>query len=176
MSADGLCWFLAQIKPNCAHIAMRNLRRQGFEAFLPLAEETQPRNGRFVTAVQPLFPGYVFVAFDVGLGRWRAVNSTYGITRLVSFGRDPAPVPRDLVVHLMQRCDAMGQLTRPEATLLPGATVTVTQGPFANFVAQIEKIDPDQRVWLLLEIMGGQKRVAVEPKVLRAKHPAEPCA
>ncbi len=160
-------WFLAQMKPNCANIAEKNLKRQGFNTFLPLEEETRQRNGKFITAMRPLFPGYIFVAFDVARGLWRTVNSTYGITRLVSFGKEPTPVPRDLVSHLMLRCDAKGKVMPPQS-LEPGDQVTLTKGPFANFIAEVEQIAPDRRVWVLMEIMGGQTRVAVEPDQLRA--------
>jgi len=34
-------------------------------------------------------------------------------------------------------------------------------------VAEVEKIAPDRRVWVLMEIMGGQKRVAVGAEQLR---------
>lgn len=156
----GASWFLAQLKPNCANVADRNLRRQGFGTFLPMEEATGRRNGKFVTAMRPLFPGYIFVAFDVALGSWRAVNSTYGITRLVSFGREPRAVPPDLISELMRRCDAAGKLL-PTNCLQPGDRVTLTKGPFVNFVAEVERIAPDQRVWVLLDIMGGQTRVAV---------------
>jgi transcriptional antiterminator RfaH len=159
-------WFLAQFKPNCARIAEKHLKRQGFRTFLPLEEETRTRNGKFITADRPLFPGYIFVAFDAARGLWRKVNSTYGITRLVSFGKEPKAVPSDLVSEIMRRCDASGKLLPPEV-LSPGDQVTLTKGPFANFVAEVERIAPDQRVWILMEIMGGQKRVAVGANQLR---------
>lgn len=160
-------WFLAQVKPNCAAVAEKNLQRQGFETFLPKDEETRQRNGKFVTTTRPLFPGYIFVAFDVARGLWRAVNSTYGITRLVSFGREPAAVPQDLVTQLMLRCDTKGKLLAPEL-LQPGDQVKLTKGPFAHFVAEVEKIESDRRVWVLMDIMGGEKRVAVREDQLRA--------
>ncbi|MDF1621720.1 transcription termination/antitermination protein NusG [Pseudothioclava nitratireducens] len=163
----GTSWFLAQLKPNCANIADKNLKRQGFQTFLPMEEETRQRNGKFVTAMRPLFPGYIFVAFDVARGFWRTVNSTYGITRLVSFGKEPTAVPLDLISQLMLRCDAKGKLLPPKL-LKPGDQVTLTKGPFANFVAEVEKIAPDRRVWVLMEIMGGQTRVAVGADQLRA--------
>ena len=80
---------MAQLKPSCAQIAQKNLIRQGFETFLPMEEETRQRNGKFVTATRPLFTGYIFMAFDVADGLWRAVNATHGITKLVSFGKSP---------------------------------------------------------------------------------------
>jgi transcriptional antiterminator RfaH len=163
----GTSWFLAQLKPNCANIADKNLKRQGFKTFLPMEEETRQHNGKFVAAMRPLFPGYIFVAFDVTRGFWRTVNSTYGITSLVSFGKEPASVPLDLVSQLMLRCDAKGNLLPPKL-LKPGDQVTMTKGPFANFVAEVEKIAPDRRVWVLMEIMGGQTRVAAGADQLRS--------
>ena len=159
-------WFLAQLKPNCAKIADKNLGRQGFRTFLPMEEVTRQRNGKFVTANKPLFPGYIFVALNVAEGLWHRVNSTYGITRLVSFGKDPAPVPLDLVSQIMLRCDADGKVLPPKL-LKPGDQVALNTGPFANFVAEVEKIAPDRRVWVLMEIMGGQTQVAVTADQLR---------
>lgn len=160
-------WFLAQLKPNSASIADKNLKRQGFKTFLPMQEGTQQRSGKFVTTMRPLFPGYIFVAFDVAHGFWRDVNSTYGITRLVAFGKEPTAVPRDLVSQLMLRCDNDGKL-RPAKVLKPGDQVALTSGPFVNFVAEVEKIAPNCRVWVLMDIMGRQSRVSVGTNQLRA--------
>ena len=41
----GSSWFLAQLKPNCAHIADRNLKRQGFRTFLPTEDVNRRSNG-----------------------------------------------------------------------------------------------------------------------------------
>lgn len=160
-------WFLAQLKPNSVKIADRNLRRQGFRTFIPLEQITKRSGSKFVKKEQPLFPGYIFVAFDVAKGGWRAINSTNGVTRLVSFGKDPAPVPLDIVSQLMLRCDLSGKLIPPKH-LKPGDQVRVTEGALSGFVAEIESLAPDRRVWVLMEIMGGRKRVVVEADQLRA--------
>jgi len=99
MADCGACttWFLAQFKPNSHRIANRNLLRQGFQTFLPVHEETRRTRGKFTTRMLPLFPGYLFVALDITTDGWRKVNSTYGITRIVSLGNNPTPVPRDFV-------------------------------------------------------------------------------
>ena len=158
-------WFLAQLRPNCFHIAERNLKRQGFPTFLPLEEKTVRRKGRFVQSLVPLFSGYIFISIDPLLGQWRPVNSTYGVTRIVSFGQEPAAVPLEIVNELMLRCDPLGRILPPKM-LQPGDRVRITTGPFADFVAEVEKIAPDRRVWVLMELMGGQTRVAVSPASL----------
>jgi len=159
-------WFLAQYKPNCHAIAERNLNRQRFQTFLPLHEETRRKVGRFITTLRPLFNGYLFVRFDTSLGGWQAINSTYGITRLVSFGGDPQPVPHGLMSSLMRRCDVEGKLLPPQKFSV-GDTVEISGGPFSEFVATVEKVDPDQRVWVLLDMMGRVTRLAVDPDALQ---------
>jgi transcriptional antiterminator RfaH len=161
-----ITWFLAQFKPNSHNIAERNLVRQGFQCFLPMQEETKRARGKFITQMGPLFPGYLFVALDVLRGGWRAVNSTYGVTRLVSLGKEPTPVPRDLVSQLMLRCDRAGKLLPPRL-LRPGDEMIMTKGPFTDFVATIERVAPDRRVYVLMELMGAQTRVAVNADHLR---------
>jgi len=168
MTAEDHCgpWFLAQLKPNSSAIAQRNLARQEIVNFLPVEEVTIRRASRFETRTRPLFPGYLFVGLAPKSNQWRAVNSTRGITRLVRFGEAPQPVPDALVAELRARCDSAGCL-KPVAAFDAGETVRVTSGPFSDFVATVEQVDPDRRVWLLLDLMGGRTRVALSPDALR---------
>jgi len=131
-----------------------------------MQEETRRVRGKFTTFMRPLFPGYLFVAFDKAHGGWQAVNSTYGITRLVSAGKTPVEVPLNLVSQLMQRCDTAGKLLPPKL-LSPGDQVIINKGPFVEFIATIEALASDRRVWVLLEFMGQKTRVAVPANQLR---------
>lgn len=106
------------------------------------------------------------MALDALRGGWSAVNSTYGVTRLVSIGNTPAPVPTALVDQIILRCDRKGKLLPPRL-LKPGDQVTVTKGPFTDFVATIERIDPDRRVYVLMEMMGQQTRIAMNAGHIR---------
>ncbi|MBN2906949.1 MAG: transcriptional activator RfaH [Rhodobacteraceae bacterium] len=155
-------WALAQIKPNADRLAERNLLRQGFRVFLPRLASTRRSGARFVTASRPVFPGYVFVGQQAGAARWQAVNATQGITRLVSFGGTPARVPGALIAALRER---VAQDTVPPVA--PGDKVRLTAGAFADFVATVETLSPERRVWVLLDLLGGATRVAVDAGDLR---------
>ncbi len=153
-------WYLVQFKPNSHSIALRNLNRQGFETFLPMLSVTSRVGARFVSKSRPLFPGYLFVALDAGQGAWRKINSTYGVARIVSFAGQPSPVPNDLVAGLQARCDEAGVLTAA-SDLAPQDQVTLQKGPFSQFVATVESLDEDQRVWVLIDLMGQKTRINV---------------
>jgi transcriptional antiterminator RfaH len=154
------------LKPNCYRIAERNLKQQDFRTFLPMYEETMRAANRFSTGLRPLFPGYIFVALDAARGGWRSINGTLGVKELVSFGKQPAEVPDEVVRQLMLRCDSRGMLL-PQEALQPGDRVRLTSGPFARFLATVEEIAPGQRVHLLLELMGRHARTVVPAGSLR---------
>ena len=56
--------FMVQFKDNFHKIAEKNLKRQEFETFLPMQEVTIRKPSRFLNKLVPLFPGYMFIAFD----------------------------------------------------------------------------------------------------------------
>lgn len=43
----------------------------------------------------------------------------------------------------------------------------LTLGAFASFAAEVQSIEPDRRVWVLMDIMGGQTRVKVRADQLK---------
>lgn len=155
-------WYIIQFKPNAHRLVEKNLQRQGFETFLPMQEITRRKSSRFVAYLRPLFPGYMFVCVDEYSSHWRKINSTMGVSRLVSFNCTPKAIPLQFISSLMLRCDAEGKLL-PAKTLNSGDNVEVLTGPFENFVATVETIDEQQRVWILMEFMGRTTRMHISP-------------
>ena len=160
-------WYLIQFKPNSHRLAERNLHRQGFQTFLPMQKITRRKASRFVSDLKPLFPGYMFVSVNSELAPWRAINSTIGVSRLVSFEGKPKPLPLQLISGMMLRCDTSGTLLPPKS-LNKGDSVEMLTGPFANFVATVDTfvatvdtIDPEQRIWVLIDFMGQKTRLQV---------------
>ena len=150
-------WFILQFKSNSHHLAAKNLDRQGFETFLPLHETTSRRLSRFINTSKPLFPGYMFIRFDKAESEWHKINSTYGVSRLITFNSHLKSIPTKFVDHLMKRYDLSGKLI-PIQKLKKGDHVTVLKGPFANFIATVEKYEADQRIWILMDLMGRKTK------------------
>lgn len=161
-----LCWYLLQTKPNAHHIAARNLKRQNCDVFLPMSQQTLRRNGAFRTELRPLFPGYMFAGLDQGAPSWRAINSTLGVARLVSTDGTYRPVPTELIQNMREQCDSEG-VFRAQDTYKSGDVVHIQTGPFASFLAEVETMAADQRIWVLIELLGQKSRIAVDPQNLR---------
>ena len=151
-------WFILQFKPNAHHQANKNLNQQSFETFLPLYNTTSRNASRFTNANRPLFPGYMFITFDRERSKWRKINNTYGVSRLVTFNSVLKPIPNTFINNLMKRYDLSGKLL-PIKKLKKGDQVKVLQGPFANFIATVETYETDQRIWILMDLMGRKTKI-----------------
>ncbi|MDC0095078.1 transcriptional activator RfaH, partial [Amylibacter sp.] len=159
-------WFILQFKPNAHHQAIKNLNRQGFETFLPLHDTTSRKLSRFINTSKPLFPGYMFIKFDRTEPKWHKINNTYGVSRLITFNSNLKSIPASFVDSLMKRYDLSGKLL-PIKKLKTGDKVTVLSGPFANFIATVEKYEADQRIWILMDLMGRKTKIKTSSNALK---------
>jgi transcriptional antiterminator RfaH len=168
----GLRWYLVQFKPNAAQIAVRNLENQGLKPFLPQQEITKRKGKVFQQQIRPLFPGYLFILVNPDHGPWRQVNSTRGVARLVRLGAEPSVVPNEIVEALMAQCDEQSILRQTSETrhrqLHVDEQAQVIQGPFSGFIATISDIKPNNRINILIEIMGQKTKVVVSSDALRS--------
>ncbi len=154
-------WYVAQLKPNSLERAIMNLKRQGFRTFMPLCPVTKRISGQFKTNYAALFPGYLFVQLGARAADWRKINSTFGVSHLLSFNKSlPTPVPQNLIDGLMMRCDERQHLLR-EQNLNIGQHVRVKSGVFTNLIGEIETFVSSDRVRLLFEFMGQSSRTDI---------------
>ena len=159
-------WFILQFKPNSHHQAIKNLTQQGFEVFLPLHDTTSRKLSRFINTSKPLFPGYMFIRFNRAESKWHKINNTYGVSRLITFNSILKSIPTSFVESLMKRYDLSGKLL-PIQKLKKGDQVTVLKGPFANFIASVEKYEADQRIWILMDLMGRKTKIITPSDALK---------
>lgn len=145
---------MVRTQPHRELHAARQLENQAYRVFYPRFFKSRRHARKFETVLAPLFPRYLFMILDVTRDRWRSVNGTYGVDRLLMRSGEPEPVPHSLVEQLAGSAEADG-MVRFSATFKEGQTVRVTAGPFAELMGKLERLDDSGRVRVLLEIMGG---------------------
>jgi transcriptional antiterminator RfaH len=156
-------WYVVQAQPNREARAVSELIAQGFDVFLPRYLR-QRRHARKTTQVSaPLFPGYLFVALDAGLQRWRSINGTVGVVRLIASREQPSPIARGVVEGLMARRDAQGYIPLPpRSAMATGDAVRIADGSFAETMGLFEEIKGQNRIAILLDLLGRKVRVLID--------------
>jgi len=153
-------WYVARTLPQRESRAAQQLANQGFRSFVPRYWKNRRHARKIETVSLPLFPRYIFTILDPGRDRWRSINGTFGIDRLITYGGEPRPVPYGVVERLLEAADPEGNILF-DFYLREGQSIRVTAGPFADLVGRLERLDDHDRVSVLLEIMGGQVRVSL---------------
>jgi len=157
----GKRWYAAATQPNREPFAIIQLQAQGFESFFPKRLKTVRHARKQSKRIVSFFPGYVFVALDLGVDRWRSVNGTFGVRSLVMSGDRPLPAPDGVVENLQTMTDEQGFLQLVE-DLRHGDTVRVIDGPLADMVGRIDRLDGNHRVRVLLDMLHGKMPTVME--------------
>ena len=87
------------------------------------------------------------------------INATHGVSRGVSLDGQYRPVPETLILSLKARCNADG-VFHAQSTLSAGDQVHIQKGPFASFLAEVKRLAPDRRVWVLIDLLGQKSRIS----------------
>lgn len=160
-------WYVIHTKPRQERRALLNLEQQGYECFLPLLTSEKICQGSLVVADEPLFPRYLFIQLDHGdsAKSWSPIRSTKGVSRLVTFGSEPAKVGTQLIDTLRQRHIEVSP--EPHRLFYPGERVAIVDGPFAGLEAVYQMTDGERRAMVLIELLSKPTRLTVLPAKLR---------
>ncbi|WP_200242569.1 transcription termination/antitermination protein NusG [Thiohalocapsa halophila] len=144
-----LRWHAVRTKPRQEGVALENLTRQGYEAFLPMIPTVGRRRRR---TEAPLFPGYLFVGVKAAEQAYGPIRSTFGVVGLVRFGDHVPELPEAVIAALQEREQ---RLRDPNAMgLSAGDKVMIVDGPFAGLNGVFEVANGADRVLVLLDLLG----------------------
>ncbi len=163
-------WYAVHTHARAEEKARLNLSKQGYTAYLPRYRKVRRHARRFERVLAPLFPRYLFVRLDVERQRWRPIQSTFGVLHLVGHGSRPTAVPEAVIEELRGREDANGlvAMTR-QPVFRKGAPVRVLGGPMADLLGIFECASDEQRVLILLELLGRQVKVRLPVEMVAAE-------
>ena len=108
------------------------------QVVVPTREETDYHNGKTRTATRPLFPGYVFVDMDMDDHLNRLVRSVPGSRGFISEPDETTGLLRPIAMSDAEASRFL-QTQAPVVihNILPGDTVTIADGPFADITVLV---------------------------------------
>lgn len=143
---------------------MDNLQRQNYSVFFPQVHVSKRKTGQgMVKVLEPLFPRYMFVNMKTGVDDFSKLRSTKGCVDLVKFGGKAATVPSGLIALIQSQADENSVLDLSALEQLEvGGAVRVAEGPFEGLMGTIAKKKGDERVIVLLNVLGAERNVELK--------------
>jgi transcriptional antiterminator RfaH len=164
MASSSSRWYLIRCKPRQDQRALENLERQAYQCFQATRAVERVRDGRKKIAVEPLFPGYIFIRLDRVSDNWQPICSTRGVNQIVRFNEHPLPVQDDVIDEI--RSSSYRSATG-EPYLASGDRVRIVGGAFSEIEAIFVASDGNERVTLLLNILHSDHALSFPLQYVR---------
>jgi transcriptional antiterminator RfaH len=170
VSLDGggaTAWYAVHTQARREDLAEAQLRSLGVRTFCPRHRQRVILHGYRREVIRPLFPGYLFAAFDVRR-ELRAVHYACGVRGVVLVGREPAEVPAELLEGIRARMQDGVVVLHPKP-FRPGQRLEIVAGPFRGYRGIFEAhLRGDERVAILLEALQYNARIIVDRAAVEA--------
>ena len=151
-------WYLVKTKPRQENVAIKNLENQEYSTYCA----TVTINNKQVV----LFPGYIFIHLDKKTENWSPIRSTKGVVNFVRFGLYFAQVPDNVIEFLIANQRINKEKLINLNKFKSGEKVQIIDGVFKNCVAIFKSFKSDQRVILLMNILGQQQAINMKQESL----------
>ena len=164
-------WRVVLANSHAERIAVANIKRLGFETYLPMAITERPRTARRPAAqiVRPFLPGYLFARFDTVADEWGELFRTVGVKALMMAGSSPCSVS-DLMIDGMRQREEAGLIKISD----PSDVVTWRKGQALRLVGNKTDIDvifdeliDKNRAAVFVTFLGRTSRQIVTPLLLK---------
>ena len=153
-------WYLIKTKSKQEDIAIFNLENQNFHVYCPHALISNKNVA--------LFPGYIFIQLDKDTQNWSPIRSTKGVLYFVKFGLSYAKIPDSIIEFIktneLNTAEKLKNINKFKA----GDKVQITDGVFKNCIAIFKSYKSDERVILLMNILGQQQKLTIKQESLNA--------
>ena len=138
-----------------------------FDVLVPTEEEVIFKDGQRRSERRKLFPGYILVQMTMGDESWYAVRNTPGVTGFVSSEDETDKRAKPVPLEDKQMEDILNQVesapTRIKIGLELGESVRIIDGPFQDFVGQVDDLNIEKgKVKVLVSFFGRETPVELD--------------
>ena len=158
-----------KVKTNLEHrIASMDAQDLIFRVVVPTEDEIEIRDGQRRTVSKKIFPGYILVQMvelkedDPRSNQaWFVVRNTPGVTGFVGSGTRPVPLEDEEVRRILRQMRV--EEPRIKVGFAVGQSVRIVDGPFQDFVGQVDDINLEKgKVKVLVSFFGRETPVELD--------------
>ena len=171
---DGRAWYIVQTYSGYENKVKKSLEQRVqqmdmgdrvFEVVIPTEDEIEIRDGQRKTVSRKLFPGYILVQMLMDDDSWYVVRNTPGVTGFAGASSDerarPPALEDEEVARILRQMDT--GTPRINVGFAVGEAVRVIDGPFIDFVGQVDEINLDKgKVRVMVSMFGRETPVELD--------------
>lgn len=137
------------------------------EILIPMEEVAEIKSGEKKISKRKFFPGYVLVQLPEHPERdpklWAVIRDTPGVSGFIGSRNIPVPMEDAEVEAILAEMRGESERPKPKVKFEPGERVKIIDGPFSNFLGNIDDINMERgTLKVMVEIFERLTSVEVE--------------
>ena len=158
----------ANVKKNLTIVAeSRGMSDRIANVLVPMEEVAEIKSGQKRISKRKFFPGYVLVQLpehpEEDAELWHLIKNTPGVTGFIGSRNMPVPLEDAEVNAILEEMRGERERPKPKVLFEDGERVKIIDGPFANFLGNIDEINMDRgKLKVMVEIFERLTSVEVE--------------
>jgi transcriptional antiterminator NusG len=134
---------------------------------VPMEKVSEIRSGEKKVSKRKFFPGYVLIQLPEHPERyadlWTLIKETPGVTGFIGSRNSAVPLDDSEVMAVVEVARGERERPTPKVDFSKGQRVRITEGPFANFLGNVDEINPETGTMkIMVEIFERLTSIEVE--------------
>ncbi len=139
-------------------VERQELKEKISRILIPTERVIELKAGKKKESDKKFYPGYILVEMDMDDATWHLIRSTPRVTGFVG-GSNPIALSEEEVDVILQQLEK-GPVPQVKTQFQKGESVRIIDGPFTNFIGNVEDVDIDHgRLDVMVSIFGRQTPV-----------------
>jgi transcriptional antiterminator NusG len=139
-------------------VERQELKEKISRILIPTERVIELKAGKKKESDKKFYPGYILVEMDMDDATWHLIRSTPRVTGFVG-GSNPIALSEEEVDVILQQIEK-GPVPQVKTQFQKGESVRIIDGPFTNFIGNVEDVDIDHgRLNVMVSIFGRQTPV-----------------
>ncbi len=152
-------WFAVYTRSRAEKRALKELKEQGIEVYLPLQRKLRQWSDRRKWVEEPLIRCYIFVKID-NRDYYNVLN-TQGVVCFITFEGKAVPVPENQIDILRKVVATETDVEVTADKFEPGDSVRIVSGPMIGLEGELVDYRGKRRVMIRIETIGQQLIVSI---------------
>ena len=153
-------WYLIKTQSRQENTAIINLENQEYTTYYPIVKINKKNVA--------LFPGYVFIYLDKHNENWSPIRSSKGVINFVRFGLNFAQVPESIIEYIRLNQANSEEKLKKLSKFKEGDKVQIMDGIFKNCIAIFKSYKSEERIILLMKVLGQQQAINIKQELIIA--------
>lgn len=148
--------FEKKVKRDVEHRAsIEGLRDALGQVLIPEEKIVEIKDGKRKESSRNFMPGYVFIQMQANEELFKTIREINGVSNFVGADDKPSILSEAEVKNVLGLIEDKKDKPKPEIKFRVGDSVKVIEGPFANFIGNVEDIDHEKaRLKVMVSIFG----------------------